>query len=127
MSKGSFVGIFDQMGLCNMGAFVSLVRSGILSEAKKCMIGVGPSMLWEELVPWELVLCENIWALPPYGGGFVCELLGIFVPIKLPLSNPNPSTISLTSVCDGTTHVSVKLGTPPKIGGKFLKCLELRG
>jgi hypothetical protein len=59
MSEGSFVGIFDQVGSCNMGSFFSLVRLGILSEAKKGMIGVGPAMLWEEVVPWELVLCEK--------------------------------------------------------------------
>jgi hypothetical protein len=32
--EGSFVGIFDQVGSCNMGSFVSLVRSGMLSESK---------------------------------------------------------------------------------------------
>jgi hypothetical protein len=64
---------------------------------------------------------------PPCGGGFVCELLGILVPRKVAPSNPEPSTVALTGVCDGTVDVSVKLGTPPKIGGKFLKRLERRG
>ena len=84
-------------------------------------------MLWEEVVAWELVLCEKIWALPPCGGGFVCELLGILVPRKVSPSNPESSTVALTGVCDGTVDVSGKLGTPPKIGGKFLKRLEWQG
>jgi hypothetical protein len=79
------------------------------------------------LVPWEIVLCEKVWALPLCGGVFVCELLGILVPSKVALNNPEPSTVALTSVCDGTVDVSVKLGTPPQIGGKFLKRLERRG
>jgi hypothetical protein len=34
ISEGSFVGIFGQVGSCNMGSFVSLVKSGMLSESK---------------------------------------------------------------------------------------------
>ena len=34
MSKGSLVGIAGHVGLCNIGSLVSLVRSGILREAK---------------------------------------------------------------------------------------------
>jgi len=71
MSKGSFLGIFSQVGSCNMGSFVNLVRSWILSETKKGIIGVGPTMLWEEVVSRELVLCGNVWASHPCGGGFV--------------------------------------------------------
>jgi hypothetical protein len=119
MSEGNFVGIFGQVGSCNMGSFISLVRSGILSESKKGMIGVGPAMLWEEVVPRELVLCGKVWAPPPCGGGFVWEFLGILVLRKVAPSNPEPSTMALTGVCDGTVDVSVNLGTPPKIGGNF--------
>jgi hypothetical protein len=79
------------------------------------------------VVLWELVLCEKFWARPPCDGGFVYEFLGILVPRKVAPSNPNPSTIELTGVCDGTDDVLVKLETPPKIGGKFLKRLERRG
>jgi hypothetical protein len=127
MFEGSFVVIFGQVGSCNMGSFVNLVRSEILSESKKGMIGASPAMLWEEVVPWELVLCENVWALPPCGVGFVCELLGILVLITVPPSNHEPNTIALTGVCDGIVDVSAKLGTLPRIGGKFLKHLERRG
>jgi hypothetical protein len=45
ISKGSLVGIFSQVGLCNMGQFINLVRSGILSDSKYGMAGVFPSML----------------------------------------------------------------------------------
>jgi hypothetical protein len=126
MSEGSFVGIFSRVGSCNMGSFVNLVRLGILREKKKGMIGLGPAMLWEEVVPWEIVLCEKKLALPRCGGGFVSELLGILVPSKVALNNPEPSIVALTGVCDGNVDVSVKLGTPPQIWGKFLKHLEWR-
>ena len=95
-----------------------------MSEDKKGMIGVGHAMLWEEVVPWELVLCEKVWTMPPCCGGFVCEFLGILVPRKVDPSNPETSTITITSVCDGIVDVSSKLRKSPKIGGKFLKRLE---
>ena len=79
------------------------------------------------MVPSELVPCEKVWDLPPCGGGFGCELLGILVSIKVSPINLDPITISLTGVCDGTIDVSAKLGTPQKIRGKFLKPLEWRG
>jgi hypothetical protein len=34
ISEGSFVGIADHVGSCNIGSLVSLVRSGMLREAK---------------------------------------------------------------------------------------------
>jgi hypothetical protein len=34
MSGGSLVGIAGHVGLCNMGSLVSLLRSGMLREAK---------------------------------------------------------------------------------------------
>jgi hypothetical protein len=34
MSEGSLVGIAGHVGSCNMGSFVSLLRSGMLREAK---------------------------------------------------------------------------------------------
>jgi len=127
ISKGNFVGIFGQARSCNIGSCVSLVRSWILSESKKGMIGVGPAMLWEEVVPQELVLYGKVWALPHYGGGFVWELLGVLFPRNMAPSNLEPSTMALTGVCDGIVDVSMNLGTPPKIGDKFLKHLEWRG
>jgi len=65
-------------------------------------------MLWEEVVPWELVLCENVLALPPCGGGFVWDFLGILVPRKVDPSNPKPNNMALTSVSDGIVDVSTK-------------------
>jgi hypothetical protein len=76
------------------------------------------------VVPWEILLCEKFGALPPCGGGVVCEWLGIFVPRKISPSNHDTSIISLTGVCDGIADVSTKLGTLPKSGGNFLKNLE---
>jgi len=98
MPEGSFMGIFVQVGSCNMGSFVNFVRSRILSESKKGMIGVGPAMIWEEVVPWELVCCGKVSASPPYGGGFVWELLGILVLRKVAPINLELSTVELTSV-----------------------------
>jgi hypothetical protein len=34
MSEGSLVGIAGQVGACNIGSLVSLLRSGMLREAK---------------------------------------------------------------------------------------------
>ncbi len=34
MSEGSLVGIAGHVGSCNIGSFVSLIRSGMLREAK---------------------------------------------------------------------------------------------
>jgi hypothetical protein len=49
MSEGSLVGIAGQLGLCNIGSFVSFVRSGILREAKYGIwsggLGLAPAML----------------------------------------------------------------------------------
>jgi hypothetical protein len=39
MSEGNLVGIFNQVGSCNMGSFVNLIKYGILSDAKHGMMG----------------------------------------------------------------------------------------
>jgi hypothetical protein len=49
------------------------------------------------------------------------------VPSKVYPSNVEPRTVALTGVCDGCDDVSAKLGTPPKIGGRFLKRQDRRG
>jgi hypothetical protein len=41
MSEGSLVAIVGHVGLCNMGSLVSLVRSGMLREAKYNIWGGG--------------------------------------------------------------------------------------
>jgi hypothetical protein len=59
MSEGSLVGIAGQLGLCNIGSFVSFVRSGILRDAKYGIwsggLGLAPAMLCCEPDPrWGL-------------------------------------------------------------------------
>jgi hypothetical protein len=88
-----------------------------------------PWYVWLRNVPcedgWELVPCEEGWAPPPCGGGLVGELFwdigaqARWIQARLILKQ-----VALTGVCDGCVDVSTKLGTPPKIGGRFLKCLE---
>jgi hypothetical protein len=55
MSEGSLVGIAGHVGLCNMGSFVSFVRSGMLREAKYGIwsggLGLAPAMLCREPDP----------------------------------------------------------------------------
>jgi hypothetical protein len=63
-------------------------------------------------------------------GLFLLVVEGLFVnswdigSSKVSPSNHEPSIVAFTSVCDGIVDVSTKLGTLPKIGGKFLKHLE---
>jgi hypothetical protein len=45
MSEGSLVGIVGHVGLCNMGSLVSLVRSGMLREAKYGIWGGGVGLV----------------------------------------------------------------------------------
>jgi hypothetical protein len=42
--EGSLVGIFGQVGSCNMVSFVSFVKYGILRDAKYCMEGRVPTI-----------------------------------------------------------------------------------
>jgi hypothetical protein len=51
----------------------------------------------------------------------VGELFWVLVPNKVDPSKVDPRIVALTGVCDGCVDVSAKLGTPPKIGGRFLK------
>jgi hypothetical protein len=55
MSEGSLVGIAGHVGLCNMGSFVSFVRSGMLREAKYGIwsggLGLALAMLCHEPDP----------------------------------------------------------------------------
>jgi hypothetical protein len=39
------VGIFDQVGSCNMGSFINLVKYGMLRDAKYGMDGGVPTMV----------------------------------------------------------------------------------
>jgi hypothetical protein len=41
MSEGSLVGIFGHVGSCNIGSLVSLIKSGMLRDAKYGMGGGG--------------------------------------------------------------------------------------
>jgi hypothetical protein len=78
--EGNLVEIFDQVGSCNMGSFINLVKSWILSDAKYGIAGVVPTMVCGRggVFPcedgWELVPYEEGWALPPCGGVLVGEL-----------------------------------------------------
>jgi hypothetical protein len=59
MSEGSSVGIVGHVASCNIGSFVSLVRSGMLREAKYGICsgggGLSPAMLCYEPDPrWGL-------------------------------------------------------------------------
>jgi hypothetical protein len=39
----------------------------------------------------------------------------------------DPNIVALTGVCEGGVDELARLGTPPKIGGRFSKHLERRG
>jgi hypothetical protein len=45
MSEGSLVGIVGHVGSCNIGSLVSLVRSGMLREAKYGIWGGGGGLV----------------------------------------------------------------------------------
>jgi hypothetical protein len=45
MSKGSLVGIVGHVGSCNIGSFVSLLKSGMLREAKYGMWSGGGGLV----------------------------------------------------------------------------------
>jgi hypothetical protein len=45
MSKGSLVGMVGHVGSCNIGSLVSLVRSGMLREAKYGIWGCGGGLV----------------------------------------------------------------------------------
>jgi hypothetical protein len=45
MSEGSLVGIVGHVGSCNIGSLVSLVRSGMLREAKYGIWGGGGGLI----------------------------------------------------------------------------------
>jgi hypothetical protein len=124
------VEIFVQLGSCNMGSFVSFLKSGILRDAKYGMAGGVPAIMcncWcnvscEDV--WELVTCEEGGAPPPCGGGLVCELCWVLVPKKVDPIKLGSRTMALTVLCECCVDVSTKWGKPPKIGGIFCKCLE---
>ena len=42
-------------------------------------------------------------------------------------SKGNPKIVALTRVCEGGVDELARLGTPPKIGGRFSKHLEWWG
>jgi hypothetical protein len=45
-------------------------------------------------------------------------------PSNVELSKDYPKTVALTGVCEGGADELARLGTPPKIGGRFSKRLE---
>jgi hypothetical protein len=45
-------------------------------------------------------------------------------PSNVELSKADPKTVALTEVCEGSADELARLGTPPKIGGRFSKHLE---
>jgi hypothetical protein len=48
-------------------------------------------------------------------------------PSNVEPSKADPKTVALTGVCEGGVNELARLGTPPRIGGRFSKCLERRG
>jgi hypothetical protein len=45
-------------------------------------------------------------------------------PSNVEPSKADPKTVALTGVCEGGVDEVARLGTPPKIGGRFSKRLE---
>jgi hypothetical protein len=45
-------------------------------------------------------------------------------PSNVEPSKANPRIVALTGVCEGGVDELARLGTPPKIGGRFSKRLE---
>jgi len=45
-------------------------------------------------------------------------------PSNVEPSKSDPKTVALTRVCEGGVIKLARLGTPPKIGGRFSKHLE---
>ena len=45
-------------------------------------------------------------------------------PSNVEPSKVDPRTLALTRVCEGDADELARLGTPPKIGGRFSKHLE---
>jgi hypothetical protein len=48
-------------------------------------------------------------------------------PSNVEPSKDDPKTVAFTGVCDSGANDLARLGTPPKIGGRFSKCMERRG
>jgi hypothetical protein len=45
-------------------------------------------------------------------------------PSNVEPSKADPKTVTLIGVCEGGVDELARLETPPKIGGRFSKCLE---
>jgi hypothetical protein len=48
-------------------------------------------------------------------------------PSNVEPSKVDPKIVALTGVCEGGANEVARLGTPPKIGGRFSKSLERWG
>jgi hypothetical protein len=48
-------------------------------------------------------------------------------PSNVEPSKVDPKTVALTGVCEGGVDELERLGTPPRIGGRFRKRLKRRG
>ena len=139
MSEGSLVGIAGHVGLCNMGSLVSLVRSSMLREAKYGIwgggIGLVPAIVWVFWVPdpWRglggfvLPPWEEVGPLLPCKGEKVNGWPWEVDPSKVETSKADPKIVVLIGVWDGGADELARLGTPPRIGGRFSKHLEWRG
>ena len=97
--------------------------------------GLIPSMVWEGCVP-------NPWGglggvlLPPWeevSPPLLCKAEIVdgwpweLDPSKVEPRKDDPNIVVLTGVWDGWVGELVRLGTPPRIGGRFYKHLERRG
>ena len=114
---------------------IRLVKSGMLRDAKYGIGGFGGGFVCvgNGLVPWEgfggfvLLPWEEVSPPPPCEGELVDGWPWELDPRKVEPSKADPKIVALTGVWHGWSVELERLGTPPRIGGRFCKHLEWWG